>query len=270
MLSTKKVSVLIPTFNRIKALAVTLTSLYYQEESDFDIIISDQSDHDRIFSDQSVQTAIRLLRMKGHPVRVLKNLPALGMAQQRQFLFEQCSSDYALFLDDDVILESYVIGNLLRMIQREGCGFIGSAVIGLSYATDFRPHQQRIEFWDAGVQPERIIPRSEQWNRYEHHNAANIFHIEKIYGVTRHQPRLYKVAWVGGCVMYDKKKLEEAGAFSFWVNLPKEHCGEDVLAQLRVMQRFGGCGILPSGVYHQELETTVRDRKVNAPEVISI
>jgi GT2 family glycosyltransferase len=52
----KAINILIPTYKRLKALAVTLTSLYYQIESSFDIIISDQSPDDSIFTDNSVQT----------------------------------------------------------------------------------------------------------------------------------------------------------------------------------------------------------------------
>jgi hypothetical protein len=75
----------------------------------------------------------------------------------------------------------------------------------------------------------------------------------------------YRVAWVGGCVLYDTRKLRAGGGFDFWTDLPPDHCGEDVLAQLKVMARYGGCGLLPSGVYHQELPTAVPDRRVNAP-----
>ncbi len=41
-----------------------------------------------------------------------------------------------------------------------------------------------------------------------------------------------------------------------------------MLVQIRLMERFGGCGLIPSGVYHQELLTTLPDRSVNAPEVL--
>jgi hypothetical protein len=78
---------------------------------------------------------------------------------------------------------------------------------------------------------------------------------------------LYRVAWVGGCVLFDTEKLRAAGGFDFWCDLPVEHCGEDVLVQLRVMQRFGGCGMIPSGAYHLELPTTVGVRDINAPFV---
>jgi hypothetical protein len=70
--------------------------------------------------------------------------------------------------------------------------------------------------------------------------------------------------------MYDAAALRDAGGFSFWRELPPVHAGEDVLAQLRVMATHGGCGIMPSGAYHQELPTTVPDREVNAPLVLPV
>src|SRR5689334_18365182 len=107
MESGKDISVLIPTYKRLKALAVTLTGLYYQTERSFDIVISDQSPEPEIEKDQSVQTIIRMLEIKGNKVTVLRNLPSRGMAQQRQFLSDNCGSKYSLFLDDDLILDSH-------------------------------------------------------------------------------------------------------------------------------------------------------------------
>jgi hypothetical protein len=78
--------------------------------------------------------------------------------------------------------------------------------------------------------------------------------------------RKYKVAWVGGCVLYDVQKLRETGGFEFWKEIPEEHVGEDVLAQLRVMKRYGGCGLIPSGAYHQEAPTTIANRKFDIPK----
>jgi hypothetical protein len=36
------------------------------------------------------------------------------------------------------------------------------------------------------------------------------------------------------------------------------------------MSRYGGCRLIPSGVYHQELETAIHDRTINAPVVLSL
>jgi hypothetical protein len=135
----------------------------------------------------------------------------------------------------------------------------------LSYLNDVRPHEQKIEFWQGRVQPETVEPETPEWERWRLHNACNIYHVQERFGLTPEKPRRYKVAWVGACVMYDTARLREVGGYSFWSELPAEHAGEDVLAQLRVMKKYGGCGIVPSGVHHMELPTTVVDRLVDAP-----
>ena len=264
------IDVLIPTYQRPAALAVTLTSLVAQTCRDFNIIVADQSEDQPVDRLGEVQAVTNVLRAHGHTVAFRRNLPRRGMAQQRQFLLEQSSAPYVLFLDDDLILESYVMQNMLQAIQEERCGFVGSAVIGLSYIHDIRPHQQHIEFWDGPVQPERVRPGAPAWERYQLHNAANLYHVAQNLGLTPDHPRRYKVAWVGGCVLYDSAKLRDVGGFSFWKDLPKVHAGEDVLAQLRVMDRYGGCGLIPSGVYHLQLPTTIPDRPVDAPKYLEI
>lgn len=266
----KKIAILIPTYNRLQALSVTLTSLYYQTEKDFDIIIADQSTQDDLYTDETVQTIIRLLETEGHAITILKNLPRKGLAQQRAFLLEQAKTNYSLYLDDDLILEPYVVKNMLTVIEQQQCGFVGCAVIGLSYKDSMRQHQQAIEFWNGVVEPECVTPGTKAWERYVLHNAANIYHVQQKLQAKPDTPRPYKVAWVGGCVMYNTEKLLNTGGFSFWHHLPEKHCGEDVLAQLKVMKRYGGCGIIPSGVYHQERETTVKERNINAPEYLQV
>ncbi|HSV12430.1 MAG TPA: glycosyltransferase family A protein [Hanamia sp.] len=266
----RDIHVLIPTFKRLKALAVTLTGLCFQSEKSFEVTISDQALDDSIRKDKTIQTVINLLKLHDHPVTILKNYPQKGMAQQRQFLLDHSNSPYSLFLDDDVILEPYVLQNMKLILQKYKCGFVGSALTGLSYRNDHRPHQQHIEFWEDEIYPETIVPEDDLWQRYKLHNAANILHVQEKYSCTPDNPKPYKVAWVGGCVMYDTQKLSACGGFEFWKDLPEQHCGEDVLAQLRVMKKFGGCGILPSGAYHQEVETSINDRKINAPEFLKV
>lgn len=270
MSDKREIQVLIPTFERLKPLAATLTSLCFQTEKNFKIFISDQSAGDGIFNDKTMQTIFNLLRLHGNPVTVFKNLPARGIAHQRHFLLQHSASPYSLFLDDDVILEPYVLHNMKTIIQENSCGFVGAALVGLSFANDHRAHEQHIELWDGKVQPETIAPNDEAWLRYKLHNAANVLHVQQNMGCDSRHPLTYKVAWVGGCVMYDTEKLNDAGGFHFWKELPLQHCGEDVLAQLRVMKKYGGCGMLPAGAYHQEVETSISDRKINAPEFLKI
>ena len=62
--------------------------------------------------------------------------------------------------------------------------------------------------------------------------------------------------------------LLEVGGFSFWEQLPPEHSGEDVAAQWRVMEKYGGAGLLPSGAVHLEAPTTIPERPVDAFDVV--
>ncbi|HEX7634156.1 MAG TPA: glycosyltransferase family 2 protein [Noviherbaspirillum sp.] len=261
------VDVLIPTCNRPCALAVVLTALSAQSFRPFRVIISDQSEPDSVFGRAEVKALLRILQAGGREVRTFSHLPRRGMAEQRAFLLSQASARYCLFLDDDVVLEPDVIERMHRAIDEQRCGFVGCALHGLSFIDDIRPHQQHIEFWESAVMPETVLPGSPEWERHHLHSAANLFHVQSALG---RKTRLYRVAWVGGCVLFDTGKLRAAGGFDFWTHLPADHCGEDVLAQLRVMARFGGCGLLPSGAYHMELPTTIATRMVDAPKVLPV
>lgn len=270
MQELSKVDILIPTYNRATALAVTLTSLYFQEYQNFDIYVSDQGDRIIAEDAEEIIAITRALRMKGHRIEFHRNLPRRGMAQQRQFLLDLAQSKHVLYLDDDLILETFVLRELVEGISSENCGLVGTGTIGLNYLQDERGHEQSIEFWETHVTPEKIIPHSGEWKRHVIHNAANLHHIQKNLSITPERPRKYKLAWASACVLYDREKLIESGGFEFWKKIPAEHCGEDVAAQLKVMARYGGCGIIPCGVYHQELKTTLPDRRFNIPEQLDL
>jgi GT2 family glycosyltransferase len=263
------VDILIPSYCRPGPLAITLTALIGQTAPSFRVVVSDQTEEEDVFADPKVLTAAGVLRARGRAVELRRHLPRRGMAEQRQYLLDQATARYGLFLDDDVIVEPDLLDRLVAALEREGCGFIGSALIGLAFAGDVRPEEQAIELWDEPVRPEEVRPGSAGWERHRLHNAANLWHVQQRLGVDRDDGRLYKVAWVGGCVLYDLDKLRACGGFSFWETLPAEHAGEDVLAQLRVMERFGGAGLIPSGAYHLGVATTVEDRRVDAPWVLS-
>ncbi|KKR32134.1 MAG: hypothetical protein UT63_C0051G0016 [Candidatus Gottesmanbacteria bacterium GW2011_GWC2_39_8] len=264
----KNLEVLIPTFNRTTALTLTLLSLVYQEEKKFDLIISDQGSRESPMSNPSFRTVIRLLEIKGHYVKFIHRKINKGIAEQRQYLLDKVKAKYCLYLDDDLILEKYVLKGLFNVIKKEKCGFVGRAVTGLSFARDKRQDQQDIEFWREHVETEKIMPGDRKWFRFKLHNAANLYHVEKKMKISSENQKIYKVAWVGGCVMYDTLKLRSVGGFEFWKQIPKNHSGEEVYVQLKLMEKYGGCGVIPSGVYHQELPTTIKDRSVNIPELL--
>jgi len=118
------------------------------------------------------------------------------------------------------------------------------------------------------VTPERVRKDTPGWERWRLHNAANLVHLDARLGPHPRGWRAYKVAWAAGCVLFDRAALVESGGFAFWCDLPPQSAGEDVVAQLRVMDTRGGAGLLPSGAWHLELPTTVPDRRVDAYAVV--
>lgn len=262
------VDVLIPTAGRTAELAVTLAGLAAQDDPPFRVIVSDQSD-DEATGHPAVQAMARVLRAQGREVRMLRHLPRRGLAEQRQFLLDQSHAEAVLYLDDDVWLEPGRLSLMNDALAELGCGFVGMAVQGLSYLGDERPGERAsFQVWEHGVEPERIRRGSAAFRRWPLHNAANLVHIARDAALPEGGWVPYKVAWIGGCVLYRRDALVGSGGFSFWGELPPEHSGEDVVAQWRVMERFGGAGILPSGAVHLEAPTTIPRRPVDAFDAV--
>ena len=124
------------------------------------------------------------------------------MAGLHAFLLAQARAACCLFVDPDVILEPGLIGRLHAMLVEQRCGFVGSAVHGL----------------DDGVS----LCHGQSWRCQRMQRTCAC-----------------RAAPIDGCVLFDTARLRAVGGFDFWPSLPPGHCGEDVLAQLRVMERFG-------------------------------
>ena len=263
------VDVLVPTCNRPAELAVTLAGLAGQADPAFAVVISDQSAGDPGWEHPAVAAMVRVLEAQGRPVTLLRHLPRRGLAEHRQFLLEQSTADQCLFLDDDVWLEPGALERLSAALDQLACGFVGMAPQGLSYLNDRRPEQTAtFEAWEGRVSAERIRPGAPGFDRWPLHNAANLSHLSAELSLQPGEWVPYRVAWLGGCVLYRREALNDAGGFTFWTDLPVDHSGEDVLAQWQVMERAGGAGILPSGAVHLESPTTVTSRRVEAYEVV--
>ena len=263
------VDVLIPTLDRPAELAVTLAGLAAQDDPPFAVTISDQSDDAAALQAPAVTAMIRVLEAQGRPVTVYRHLPRQGLAEQRQFLLDCSSAELVLYLDDDVWLEPYSLSRMAEALQTLGCGFVGSAPMGLSFLDDRRPHhQESFEPWDGPVTPEQVRLDTPAIERASLHGAANLTHVAERVPVPRDGWLPYKIAWIGACTLFRRAALVEVGGFDFWDRLPQDHAGEDVAAQWRVMERYGAAGILPSGAVHLEAPTTVPDRTVEVRDIV--
>lgn len=263
------VDVLVGTKDRAEALAVTLAGLAGQSVTGFRVVVSDQSVREPAPAAPAVGTMLRVLRHRGCRVEVGAHVPPRGLAEQRAHLLSRAEAPYVLYLDDDIWLEPEALATMLDAMRELRCGFVGMSILGLSYAGDMRPHEQvAYQPWDGPVRPERVRKGTPEWERWRLHNAANPLHLADRHGL-RSGWTAYKVAWVAACVLFDRAKLVDCGGFDFWTEVGAPgHSGEDVVAQLRVMERYGGAGLLPSRAYHLEMPTTLPDRRVDCYEVV--
>lgn len=263
------VDVLIPTLARKTGLAITLTSLLGQTFRDFDVIVADQTPEAEAYLDSiEVRSLLDALRWHGRRVETHRRPQRRGMAEQREFLLGRARAPYVHFLDDDVLLDPPVMERMVRVIRQDRCGFVGCAAAGLSFLDDVRPQEQAVELWEGPVRAEPVDPEAPPWTRHLANRAANPLHLERRL-IRGGEVLRYKVCWIGGAnVLYDRAKLLQVGGFSFWRELPPEHAGEEVLAQLLLLHAHGGCGLLPCGTYHLCLPTKVPDRRRNAVELL--
>ena len=266
---TADIDILVPTRNRPVELATTLAGLAAQVYQRFRLVVSDQSDGPPSYASPPAESMARVMRVRGQEVTFTRHLPRRGLAEHRQYLLDLATAPYVPFLDDDVWLEPGAVSRLREAIGALGCGFVGAAPHGLSYVDDLRPDQLAYyEEWDGPVVPETMSRDHPGWWRASLNAAANPHHLERALGLRPGEWRAYKIAWIGGCVLFDRQALVDSGGFDFWSSLPSEHAGEDVGAQWRVMARYGGAGILPSGAVHLESPTTVPNREVEVTEVV--
>jgi GT2 family glycosyltransferase len=248
------VSVLIPTYERAESLTMTLSGVASQTVTDLQVVVSSQGRH-RADRNPITQALARVIEARGGSVEWHHRQPR-GIAEQRHFLLQCAQAEPVLFLDDDVFMEPFVVRRLLSVLEAEKCGFVGAFPAGLTFIDDVRPDQQKIELWEGPVEPEAVEYEGKGWERWQLHRAANLHHVTQKLALPPGEFLRYKVAWLGSCVLYSKEKLLGIGGFSFWERLPRYHKGEDVVVQNLLMRRFGGCGVVPAGTYHAEVETT--------------
>ena len=250
----KTVDVLLPTYNRQGSLLTTLAGLAGQSFPALRVVVADQSAEPA--EESEVARAMeRVIQARGGSVEWHHRKELKGIAEQRDFLLKRATAPYVLYLDDDILMEPWVIERLVRVLEAEGCGFVGAFPAGLTFVDDVRPEQQIVEPWEGPVRPEVVEPDTPAWERWNLHRAANVFHAAE--RLRPGEVLRYKVAWIAACILYDREKLLEVGGFSFWKKLPRYPRGEEILVQNLLMRRYGGCGILPSGTYTNQVETTV-------------
>lgn len=202
-----KISVIIPTKNRLQDAARCLESISIQTLPPKEVIIVDSSDTDALKSE---------LGKFPLDIRYIRSRP--GLTHQRNVGIENSSGDIVIFLDDDVLLDKNYIKEIARVFDEKGEDSIGGVTGEIIYG----PRQEKA---------------TQKIRRMAGHAFDSLFLLHR-YGSGRFQlsgfptmvkdgsvSRITKVEFLRGCNMAFKRKM--IGAFKFDEKLSGYGCGED-------------------------------------------
>ena len=155
----KKLTVGIPTKDRLVEISLLMNSLCQQTFTDFDIMIINDCKSDCL-SNATFGAICNVLRERGHSVTILQG-ETRGPHIAGQKIFENVETEYVCRLDDDVVLEPIFLEELMNVITSDPkIGAVGPCYItpsksfaeqkiDPSYPRDYIEHLGKV-FWDEG------------------------------------------------------------------------------------------------------------------------
>jgi len=110
----KKVSVIIPTYNRAKYLRQSIESALAQNYGDIEVVVSDNASTDG--TSQVIEDYLGDRRLK-----YFRNEENIGMVPNwRKALLEYAAGDLAIILDDDdYFIDRHYIGRAMRLLEKD-------------------------------------------------------------------------------------------------------------------------------------------------------
>lgn len=148
---TKKISIVIITYNRIENLLIAIKSVKKQINIKYEMIIVDNNSND------STEEVINKLASENKDIKYIKLNDNKGVAIARNIGFENCNGEYVFFLDDDAyISKNDFLYNLVDIIENNSMiGAISSRVYDTQKKKDLIPtrsklHSNKLLYFQGG------------------------------------------------------------------------------------------------------------------------
>ena len=131
--STPSITLLIPVYNRARALQATFPSDIQSAQVAKIVLVDDGSD------DDTPQVMAQIKAASPIPVQVVRHETRQGQQRSRASAIAQAETDWVLFGEDDVYLGPLYINTLLREAQQLRAEVIAGRLIDLRVPADFTP-----------------------------------------------------------------------------------------------------------------------------------
>jgi len=113
-----KISVIIPTYNRLSSLKKCLLSVLENNYPDFEIIIVDD------FSQDGTREYLEKIKNKNEKIKIILNEKNLGASRTRNVGIEKSQGVWLAFIDDDCRAEKNWLSALAEKFENEKIGFV--------------------------------------------------------------------------------------------------------------------------------------------------
>ena len=113
-----KISVIIPVYNAEKHIAGCLDSVINQKFKDIEIICVND------FSQDNSAGILNEYAQKDKRIIVFNNNQNIGAANSRNIGINNAKGEYIYFIDSDDYIDNNYLGNMLFVIEKEGCDII--------------------------------------------------------------------------------------------------------------------------------------------------
>jgi glycosyltransferase involved in cell wall biosynthesis len=143
------ISVVIPLYNKEKAVRATLESVMVQTYTDYELVIVDDGSTDNsiaVCEEYIANLKFETINLKQEKIHLFSK-PNGGVSSARNFGVEKSSGEYVAFLDGDDLWEPTYLEEAAKLIQ----DFSGAAIygLGLGSMTNGEKHPA-VEFVPAG------------------------------------------------------------------------------------------------------------------------
>lgn len=195
-MSTPKVSIIIVTWNSAKFLPYCLGSIFEQSFRDFEVVVIDNGSTDG--SVEEIESAFASDEATAdEKLAVIQNKENLGFAKANNQGIKSSHSEYILFCNPDIILESDFLEKAIRTIKKdEKIGSAGGKLFKIQWSNEELPKPIKTDIIDSyGIR----VTKS--------HRALEIGSGKKDYGQYDKEREVFGIS--GALVLYRRSALEQ-------------------------------------------------------------
>lgn len=147
-----KITVCIPTFNRVHLLPYAIDSVLNQSEQDFELIVCDDGSSDR--------TPELISQYTDHRIKYIRHLQNIGKSNNMRSGFDAASGEYFIkFDDDDRLTPDFLRSTAAILAQDSSIDFVGTDhwIIDINNVRDEAKTKENSHRWGRKTLPAGIV-----------------------------------------------------------------------------------------------------------------